>query len=227
MSYTFNKTGGTNYGIKDYNQIFGLNRTTVGASNYWNPDLQPGDTVMMKLEYTHDSTLMYNYKLLYYHDFDNAGSLVYGKHWVGTGLYLCYNNDNQEINPGEFVCQWAGNPVPTSISAPLIEKASTVGEATQPMGVALEQSASGSYVLVALMGLWPMKRDVTLALDVPIYSTTNGTGKVTDDNPQSYKTGAFGKCIRSDFNIIASTDAVPDEDNGALCCIWGTSAETY
>jgi len=43
----------------------------------------------------------------------------------------------------------------------------------------------------------------------------------------SYKKGAFGKCIRADFGIISSTDAVPDEDNGALCCIWGTSAETY
>lgn len=228
MSYTFNREGGTNHGIKDYNQIFGLNRTTVGASNYWNPDLQPGDTVIMKLEYTHDSTLMYNYKLLYYHDFDNAGAEVYGKHWVGTGLYLCYNKDNQTIDPGDFVCQWSGNPVPTGISAPLVEVASTSGEATQPMGVALEQASAGSYVLVAMMGLWPMKRAVTLPLNVAIFSTFNGTGAVTTAVPSgSYKKGAFGKCIRADFGIIASADAVPDEDNGALCCIWGTSAETY
>ena len=34
MSYTFNNTGGTNYGIKTYNQIFAKNRTTAGASNF-------------------------------------------------------------------------------------------------------------------------------------------------------------------------------------------------
>ena len=63
MSYTFNNTGGTNHGIKTYDQIFALNRTTSGASNYWNPTLVSGDTVIMELQYTHASSLMRNHKI--------------------------------------------------------------------------------------------------------------------------------------------------------------------
>ena len=91
MSYTFNNTGGTNHGIKSYDQIFALNSTTAGATNYWDPLLESGDTVIMELEYTHSDTLMRNHKLLTYYDFDEGGELVQGKHWIGNGIYLCYN----------------------------------------------------------------------------------------------------------------------------------------
>lgn len=224
MSYTFNEVGGTNHGTKSYNEIFALNSTTVGSANYWNPNLENGDTVIMYLQYTHDSSLIYNYKLLYYHDYGGT----YGSHWAGTGLYLCYNNDNQTIDPGDFVCQYASTSPPSGISTPLIEVASTAGEATQPMGVALEKAAPGAYVLIAMMGLWPMRRAVTLPLNTAIFSTLDGSGAVTTAVPSgSYKKGAFGKCISADFSIINDSAATPDLDDGALCCIWGTSAENY
>lgn len=226
MSYTFNGIGGTNHGTKSYNEIFALNSGTVGSSNYWNPDLQDGDTVLMYLSYTHDGSLMYNYKLLYYHDYGG----LYGSHWAGTGLYLCYNNDNTTINPGDFVCQWSGGTVPNSTTLPIIVEASSAGEALQPMGVALESASAGNYILVAMMGLWPIKRaEASQAFDVAIYSTFNGSGSATITGPGdvSYKAGAFGKCIDDDFPIIGSTGATPLTSNGGLYCIWGTSAETY
>jgi len=228
MSYTFNNTGGTNYGIKSYNNIFALNATNTGASNYWDPPLVSGDTVIMELQYTISSSLIKNHKLLTYYDFDQGGSLVYGKHWIGTGLYLCYNNDSVTINPGQFVCQWQGSPLPGGAgSRTPVVVASTSGEATQPLGVAVEKGTAGSFFMVAMMGVWPALRDGVLAYDEAIYSTYDSSGAVTLTVPSgSYNKGAFGKCISLDYSIITTKTEPPETSDGCLVCIWGTSAET-
>jgi len=227
MSYTFNNTGGTNHGIKTYDQIFALNRTTSGASNYWNPKLISGDTVIMELQYTHASSLMRNHKILTYYDFDQGGSFVQGKHWIGNGLYMCYNNSGSNINPGDFVCQWSGSTAPAAAGTrPIIDLSTSSTDSRYPLGVAVERSANGSMVMVAMMGVWPCKRFGTLALDVPMYLRTSNN-QITQTNPNAGQRGALGKCIEASFPIIDSVDADPETSNGALIAIWGTSTEQY
>lgn len=234
MSYTFNNTGGTNHGIKTYNQIFAMNRTTAGASNYWNPTLVSGDTVLCKIQYIHNSNAISNYKLLTWYDFDQGGSFVYGAHWIGTGIYLCYCNDTSGWDIGEFVCQplLTSEPSPSPGARPIVEKASNTDEAQTPMGVALEPAdEDGSFATVALSGAWPIKRSVTLTRQQAIYSTINSSGEITNVPPPvtgtQYKAGAMGKAIDIDYDIITSTAATPTTANGALICVWGTAAESY
>ena len=230
MSYTFNNTGGTNHGIKSYDQIFALNSTTAGATNYWDPLLESGDTVIMELEYTHSDTLMRNHKLLTYYDFDEGGELVQGKHWIGNGIYLCYNNSTGAVSIGDYVIQWTGATAPGAAGTrPIVTKGRSAGEAIKPMGVALEPAASGEFFTVAMMGVWPCKRSGSLGYDEPMYlGATSTTGTlVTATDPSSGQRGALGKCIRNDYNIITSADATPETANGGLILIWGTSSEMY
>jgi len=230
MSYTFNNTGGTNYGIKTYNQIFAKNRTTVGASNYWNPTLLTGDTVICEMSWTVESNAIKNYKLLSWFDFDQGGELVYGAHWIGTGIYLCYDADGNGWNVGEFLCQPEVEDLPGAAGArPMVVKASTTSEARRPMGVALEDCSEGGFATVAMMGLWPAKREGTLPRNVAIYPDNDGSGRVADNVPGggSYNAGAMSKAINPDFPIITSTAATPTTVDGAQICIWGTAAESY
>lgn len=231
MSYTFSQVGGTNHGIKTYNQIFAKNRTTVGATDYWDPVLESGDTVLCKMTYTHASNNISNYKLLTWYDFDQGGALVYGSHWIGTGIYLCYCNEATGWDIGDFVCQpnLSSTPTPSPGARAIVKIASSTSEARLPMGVALEDATNGTFATVAMMGLWPMKRNVTLSRDEAIYPTNTGNGEVTNVVPGGgiYNAGAFGKAIDPDFDIITSTAATPTTVNGAQVCIWGTAAESF
>jgi hypothetical protein len=231
MSYTFNNTGGTNYGVKTYNEIFAINRKTVGASNYWNPTLVSGDTVVCEMSYVHASQSIKDYKLLTWYDFDQGGSLVYGSHWIGAGIYLCYDSDGNGWGVGDFLCCPLIEDLPGAAGArPLVVKATSVAEAERPMGVALEPCDEGgelAFATVAMMGLWPMKRQGTLGRSEAIYSRTDGSGKVDDAPIGSYKNGAFGKAIDPDFPIITSTAATPTTVDGAQVCMWGTAAEVF
>jgi len=228
MSYTFNEVGGTNHGVKTYNQIFAINRKTVGASNYWDPTLISGDTVICEIEYTHASSVIKDHKLLTWFDFDQGGSFVYGAHWIGAGIYLCYDSDGNGFNVGDFMCSPYEISTPSGAGArPSVLKATNVSEAERPMGAALETCVSGGFATVGMMGLWPMKRQGALGRSEAIYSRTDGSGKVDDAPIGSYKNGAFGKAIDPDFPIITSTAATPTTVDGAQVCIWGTAAEVF
>lgn len=227
MSYTFNNTGGTNYGVKTYNQIFAINRTTTGASNYWNPTLVSGDTVICEMSYVHASQSIKDYKLLTWYDFDQGGADVYGSHWIGAGIYLCYDSDGNGWSVGDFLCCPSIETPSGAGARPIGVKATSVAEAERPMGVALEQCDENGFATVAMMGLWPMKRNGTLGRSEAIYSRTNGSGEVDDAPIGSYKNGAFGKAIDPDFPIITSTAATPTTVNGAQVCMWGTAAEVF
>ena len=228
MSYTFNNRGGTNYGIKTYNQVFAKNRKTVGASNYWDPTLISGDTVICEMSYTHAGDLIKDHKLLTWYDFDQySQSQVYGSHWIGAGIYLCYDSDGNGWEIGDFLC-CPLTEMPTAAGArPSVVKATSVAEAERPMGVALEDCNENGFATIAMMGLWPVKRNGTLGRSEAIYSRTDGSGEVDDAPIGTYKNGAFGKAIDPDFDIITSTSATPSTVDGAQVCIWGTAAEIF
>jgi hypothetical protein len=228
MSYTFNEKGGTNHGIKTYNQIFAPDRGVVSSASYWNPTLISGDTVLCKMQYTHASNVIDNYKLLTWYDFDQGGSVVYGAHWIGTGIYLCYCNSSSGWGVSEFVCQPKPETVPTPSpgTRSIVQKAIIGAQAEQPMGVALEPaSAKGDFATVAMMGVWPAKRFGTLTLDSAVYSRLDNTGRVTATQPVSYASGAMSKALDINYPVVSDNEG--NLVDGALICIWGTAAEQW
>ena len=228
MSYTFNEKGGTNYGIKTFNQIFSPDRVVTSSANYWNPTLVSGDTVLCKMQYTHASNVIENYKLLTWYDFDQGGSVVYGAHWIGTGIYLCYCNETNGWGVSDFVCQplLEDTPSPSPGTRSIVQRAISGAEASQPMGVALEPaSAKGDFATVAMMGVWPAKRFGTLTLDSAVYSRRDGTGRVTATQPASYASGAMSKALDINYPVVSDSEGTTVD--GALICIWGTAAEQW
>lgn len=204
MSYTFGNTGGTTYGLKSYNEIFALNRTTVGASNYWNPTLADFDTVICSD----------NSKLLTY----------YNGYWWGTGIYLCLNNSGSTRNPGDYVGASETAASSGTNSRPVIYNITSSGDRERAFGVCLTTAANQGLLTVAINGLWPVKRSGTPSTYISVHPATSNNQVLATTSPGG---GRCGKLIDLDFGIIDSTDAVPDVAAGCKVMFYGTANETY
>lgn len=228
MSYLFGNTGGTTWGLKNYNQIFALNSETVGATDYWDKSqVQNYDTVICST----------NNKLLtaYYRNGDSSNEL----YWYGAGIYLMQNMGNA-VTPGDYLIGYYDLSSSPSTNYPFVQ---TYGGGGNPyercVGVALssgtafsERDGYGGPLIVATFGVWPCKIRTGTSYaprygdHVQVYISSSTYAGLVRRTTSSGTYGLIGKCYdEASFPIFIDSQAEGEPVNGRQILLW-TASET-